>query len=50
MRMRHGMPEIKMKQVEPNNYSGSEGARVKVSALFFVFIFGVPNFLRGYKA
>ena len=32
------------------NYSGSEGARVKASPLFFVFIFGVLNFQRGYKA
>ena len=32
-------------------YSGPEGARVKVSPLFFVIcIFRVPNFLRGYTA
>ena len=33
-----------------DNYSGPEGARVKVSPLFFLIIFGVLNFLNGYKA
>ena len=34
-----------------NYYSGPEGARVKVSPLFFVIIIScVLNFLRGYKA
>ena len=38
----------------PIFYSGPEGARVKVSPLFFViiifFVFCVLNFLHGYKA
>ena len=32
------------------HYSGPKGARVKVSPPFFVFMLGVLNFLRGYKA
>ena len=36
--------------VNIDNYSGPEGARVKVSPLFFFFILGVLNFLNGYKA
>ena len=31
-------------------FSGPEGARVKVSPLFFRIICGVLNFLSGYKA
>ena len=52
------MHKIKYHANTPNDfiisyYSGPEGARVKVSPLFFVIIicvFRAPNFLRGYKA
>ena len=49
-------PENILKNIQTLNfhlctfYSGPEGARVKVSTLFFLIIYRVLNFLSGYKA